>query len=127
MDDPYGAVDGVAVSKIKLKDKFCLGQGQLGHVVNQNAGNVVITTVAAVYIVAPCFRTKQAAIHNMDEAADGQNIRRGIFVVPDAAPQVICAATQGSLQMIVFGFAKDGVAPGHARLAWNGRRHILNA
>jgi hypothetical protein len=102
MDDPDDAVDGIAVSKIKLKDKFCLGQRQLGHVINQNAGNVVVTTVAAVYIVTPCFRTKQAAIHNMDEAADGQNIRRGIFVVPDAATQVFCASIQGGLQMIVF-------------------------
>jgi len=92
MDDPDDAVDSIAVSKIKLKDKFCLGQGQLGHVINQNAWNVVVTAVAALYIVTPCFRTKKAAIHNMDEAADGQNIRRGIVVVPDAATQVFCAS-----------------------------------
>ena len=125
-DDPDDAVDSIAVSKIKLKDKFCLGQGQLGHVINQNAGNVVITTVAAIYIVTPCFRAEKAAIYNMDEAADGQNIRRGIVVVPDAATQVFCASIQGGLQMIVFGFAKYGVAPSQARLSGNSRRRLLN-
>jgi len=58
MDDPDDTVYGISMRKIQLKDKFCLGQGQLGYVINQNTGNVFITTVAAVYIVTPCFRTE---------------------------------------------------------------------
>ena len=97
MNDPDDAVDGIEVRKIQLKDKFCLGKGQLGYVINQNAGDVVITTVATVYIVKPCFRTEQAAIHNMNEAADGQNVRSGIVVVPDAATQLFRTTIQGGL------------------------------